>query len=177
MLLWYSAFCEMCWTCFSCSYLWHCCYFIRHWKLTLLSDDYAFSQLCHQTYNMLLIPSSYTFGLSQLASCNDKKTRHTVNNARKVEKKTTHNFHEQWEEEFFTKKENCVCLICGATVATVKWHNIERHFSTCHKTFNASYLPGSSLQVEKAYELKAALGKKLFSFFTEKVPSSNGGFV
>ena len=69
---------------------------------------------------MLLIPSFYTFGLSRLASCNDKKTRHTVNNARKVEKKTTHNFHEQWEEEFFTKKENCVCLICGATVATVK---------------------------------------------------------
>uniref|UniRef100_UPI003AAD8DF6 general transcription factor II-I repeat domain-containing protein 2-like n=1 Tax=Centroberyx gerrardi TaxID=166262 RepID=UPI003AAD8DF6 len=88
-------------------------------------------------------------------------------------KKKTYHFHEQWEEEFFftTVKEKSVCLICGATVATAKRHNIERHFSTCHKNFNASYPPGSSLRVEKARELKAALGKQQ-SFFTRPVKKS-----
>ena len=35
-------------------------------------------------------------------------------------RKRTYHFHSEWEEElFFTSvKENCVCLICGVTVAT-----------------------------------------------------------
>ncbi|KAK1901603.1 General transcription factor II-I repeat domain containing protein 2 [Dissostichus eleginoides] len=62
-------------------------------------------------------------------------------------------FQDVWEEEFFftTVKEKCVCLICGATVAIAKRHNVERHFDTCHKSYNANYPPGSALQAEKAY--------------------------
>ena len=82
-------------------------------------------------------------------------------------RKKTYHFHSEWEKEFFftNVKENCVCLICGATVATAKRHNVERHFSTCHKSNHANYPPGSALRTEKARELKAALGKQQ-SFFT-----------
>ncbi|KAF0022484.1 hypothetical protein F2P81_025297 [Scophthalmus maximus] len=57
------------------------------------------------------------------------------------------------------------------TVATAKRHDVERHFSSCHNTFNASYSPGSSLEVEEACELKAALGKQQ-SFFTRSMKKS-----
>lgn len=87
-------------------------------------------------------------------------------------RKKTYNFHKQWEEEFFTTvKDKNVCLICGTTVATAKRHNTERYFSTCQKTFNASYPPGRSMRVEKACKLTAALGKQR-SFFTRPVKKS-----
>ncbi|KAI7790228.1 hypothetical protein IRJ41_001037 [Triplophysa rosa] len=88
-------------------------------------------------------------------------------------RKKTYHFHNEWEEEFFftTVKETCVCLICGATVATAKWHNVERHFTTCHKSYHANYPPGSALRTEKACELKAALGKQQ-SFFTRPAKKS-----
>ena len=63
--------------------------------------------------------------------------------------------------------ETCVCLICGATVATAKRHNVERHFTTNHKNYNANYPPGSALRAEKALELKTALGKRQ-DFFTRR---------
>lgn len=96
-------------------------------------------------------------------------------------RKKTYHFHNDWEEEFFftTVKETCVCLICGATVATAKRHNVERHFTTCHKSYHANYPPGSALRAEKACELKAALGKQQ-SFFHEdgeKVTKSNRSLV
>lgn len=83
-------------------------------------------------------------------------------------RKKTYHFHNDWEEELFftTVKETCVCLICGATVATAKRHNVERHFTTCHKSYHANYPPGSALRAEKGGELKAALGKQQ-SFFHE----------
>ena len=62
-------------------------------------------------------------------------------------------------------EERCVCLICGATVATAKWHKVARHFSTCHKSFQANYPPCSELRAEKICVLKAALGKEQ-SFLT-----------
>jgi len=88
-------------------------------------------------------------------------------------RKNTYNFHNDWEEEFFftTVKEKCVCLICGATVATAKRHNVERHFGTCHKSYHTNYPPGSALWAEKTCELKAPLGKQQ-SFFTRPVKKS-----
>ncbi|KAK0154682.1 General transcription factor II-I repeat domain-containing protein 2 [Merluccius polli] len=88
-------------------------------------------------------------------------------------KKKTYHFQEEWEEEFFftTVRDKSVCLICGAAVALAKRHNVERHFSTLHRTFNASYPPGSTLRAEKVRELKAALGKQQ-SFFTKPVKQS-----
>uniref|UniRef100_A0A1A8V9L8 SPIN-DOC-like zinc-finger domain-containing protein n=2 Tax=Nothobranchius TaxID=28779 RepID=A0A1A8V9L8_NOTFU len=88
-------------------------------------------------------------------------------------RKKTYNFHSDWEEEFFFTlvREKCVCLICGMTVATAKRHNVERHFSTCHKSYNASYPPSSALRTEKARELKAALGKQP-SLFKKPVEKS-----
>ena len=62
-------------------------------------------------------------------------------------------------------EERCVCLICGATMATAKWHKVARHFSTCHKSFQANYPPCSELRAEKICVLKAALGKEQ-SFLT-----------
>lgn len=70
-----------------------------------------------------------------------------------------------------TVKETCVCLICGATVAMAKRHNVERYFTTCHKSYHANYPPGSALWAEKARELKAALGKQQ-SFFTRPAKKS-----
>ena len=85
-------------------------------------------------------------------------------------RKKTYHFHNEWESEFFftTVKETCVCLISGATVATAKRHNVERHFTMNHKNYNANYPPGSALQAEKALELKTALGKQQ-DFFTRPV--------
>uniref|UniRef100_A0A8C6PIG0 SPIN-DOC-like zinc-finger domain-containing protein n=1 Tax=Nothobranchius furzeri TaxID=105023 RepID=A0A8C6PIG0_NOTFU len=85
----------------------------------------------------------------------------------------TYNFHSDWQEELFFKlvREKCVCLICGMTVATAKRHNVQRHFSTCHTSYNASYPPSSALRTEKARELKAALGKQQ-SLFKKPVEKS-----
>lgn len=85
----------------------------------------------------------------------------------------TYHFHSVWEEEFFftSVKEKCVCLICGTTVATAKRHNVARHFSTCHETFNANYPPSSALRTEKARGLKAALVKRQ-CFFTIPLKTS-----
>ncbi|KAJ8280743.1 hypothetical protein GJAV_G00058480 [Gymnothorax javanicus] len=58
-----------------------------------------------------------------------------------------------------------------ATVATAKRHNVERHFTTCHKSYHANYPPGSALRAEKARELKAALNKQQ-SFFTRPAKNS-----
>lgn len=56
-------------------------------------------------------------------------------------RKKKENFHSEWEEEFSftTVKENWVCLICGVKVATAKWHNVERHFSMCNKSYHATH--------------------------------------
>lgn len=55
--------------------------------------------------------------------------------------------------------------------ATAKWHNMKRHFSTCHKSYHANYPPGNALRTEKVCELKAALGKQQ-SFFMRLVKNS-----
>ncbi|CAI5682820.1 unnamed protein product [Oreochromis niloticus] len=88
-------------------------------------------------------------------------------------RKKTYHFHSEWEEEFFftTVKDSCVCLICGATVATAKRHNVERHFRTCHTSYHANYTKGGTLRAEKARKLKAGLSKQQ-SFFTRPVKSS-----
>ena len=52
-----------------------------------------------------------------------------------------------------------------------KQHNVERDFTTCHKSYHANYPPGSTLSAEKARELKAVLGK-LQSFFTRPLKNS-----
>lgn len=90
-----------------------------------------------------------------------------------AKRKRTDHFHSDWEEEFFftSVKEKCVCLICGTTVVTAKRHNVEKHFSTCHESYNANYPPGSALRKEKACGLKAALDKQR-SFFTRQVEKS-----
>jgi len=64
-----------------------------------------------------------------------------------------------------------VCLICGATVARGKQSNVERHFTTCYKSYHANYLADSALRAEKASELKAALCKQQ-SFFTRPVKNT-----
>ncbi|KAM3604163.1 uncharacterized protein V6R79_007238 [Siganus canaliculatus] len=106
--------------------------------------------------------------------CKDEETNafSTHKNMAEKRKKTCH-FHSEREEEFFftNVKENCVCLICGATVATAKRYNVERHFSACHKSYHANYPPGRALRTEKARELKAALGKQQ-CFFTRPVKNS-----
>lgn len=91
----------------------------------------------------------------------------------KKKRKKTYHFQREWKEEFFftTVKGSCVCFICGATVATAKRHNVERHFTTRHESYNANYPPGSALRAEKARELKAALDKQQ-SFFTKPAKKS-----
>ena len=64
-----------------------------------------------------------------------------------------------------------VFSICGATVATAKRHNVERHFITRHKSYNANYPLGSAMRAENACELKAALNKQQ-SFFNEPAKKS-----
>lgn len=83
-------------------------------------------------------------------------------------RKKTYHFHDEWEVEFFftTVKGACVCLICGATVATAKRHNVERHFTTCHTSYHTNYPQGSALQKEKS-----ALCKQQ-AFFTKPVKAS-----
>lgn len=102
-----------------------------------------------------------------------RMTNHSFAEMSSERRKKTYHFHSEWEgESFFTNvKENCVCLICGTTVATAKRHNVERHFTTCHKNYHVNYPPGSALRTEKARELKAALGKQQ-SFFTRPVKNS-----
>lgn len=62
-------------------------------------------------------------------------------------------------------------LICGATVATAKRHNVERHFTTCHTSYHANYPPGSAVRAEKVRDLMAALSKQQ-SFFTRPLKRS-----
>ena len=57
-----------------------------------------------------------------------------------------------------------MCLSYGATVATAKWHMVERHCSTSHKSFQANYPPCSELRPEKVCELKAAFGQRAVFF-------------
>lgn len=74
-------------------------------------------------------------------------------------KKKTYHFDNELEVEFFVftnVKGACLCLNCWATVATAKRHNAERRFTTCHMIYHANYPPGSTLQTEKARDLKAA---------------------
>ena len=51
-------------------------------------------------------------------------------------------FNTGWTEKyFFTKvKDKAVCLICHATVAVFKDHNLKRHFQTNHANFGKSLL-------------------------------------
>lgn len=62
--------------------------------------------------------------------------------------KKTYNFHDEWKVEFFffffqserkKKTRKWVCLICGATMAMAKRHNVERHFTKCHTNYHANY--------------------------------------
>jgi len=69
-----------------------------------------------------------------------------------------------------------VGLICGATVATAKRHNVERHFTMCHTSYHANYQPGSALRAEKAHKSMAALCKQL-SFFTRLVNTFHSGRI
>lgn len=39
-------------------------------------------------------------------------------------------------------KDSCVCLICEATVATAKRHNVERYSQMCYTSYHAKYLMG-----------------------------------
>lgn len=64
-----------------------------------------------------------------------------------------------------------VYLIYGASVATAKWHNMERHFRMCHISYHANYATGSKSRAEKAHELKAVLREQQ-SFFTGWVKKS-----
>ena len=59
-------------------------------------------------------------------------------------KKKTYVFNKYWEDEefFFTSiRDKCVCLICGATVAISKRHNVERHYQTTHGSLNTNFPP------------------------------------
>lgn len=88
-------------------------------------------------------------------------------------RKKLHNFNHDWKEEFFFTwtREKCVCLICGATVAISKLHNVERHFITNHGSFNANFPPKSALRAAKARKLIAALARQQ-SFFTRPLNKS-----
>ena len=82
-------------------------------------------------------------------------------------RKKTYVFNKDWEEEFFftSIRDKCVCLICGATVAISKRHNVERHYQTTHGSLNTNFPPKTALRAEKAREFKAALTKQQ-TFFT-----------
>lgn len=73
----------------------------------------------------------------------------------------------EWEEEFFFTpfKEKSLCFICATSVAIPKQHNVEKHFKTCHESFNVNYPPGRALRIEKVHALKAAWDKQ-WTFFT-----------
>uniref|UniRef100_G3PJM4 Uncharacterized protein n=1 Tax=Gasterosteus aculeatus TaxID=69293 RepID=G3PJM4_GASAC len=62
----------------------------------------------------------------------------------------------EWEEEFFCVKENCICLICRATVGTAKRHNVERRYTkklakNSQKAPEASFRAAHLLIKKKAF--------------------------
>uniref|UniRef100_A0A3B3HZV5 Uncharacterized protein n=1 Tax=Oryzias latipes TaxID=8090 RepID=A0A3B3HZV5_ORYLA len=89
-------------------------------------------------------------------------------------RKRVYHFQDDWEVEFFSTSFNdkCLCLICGTAIAVPMRHNVERHFKTCHKNFDANYPPGSALRTEKARGLKAALDMQR-TFFTRPAKKSH----
>lgn len=71
-------------------------------------------------------------------------------------------FQEKWEGDYFVvpnKRGSTTCLLCREEV-TLKKYNIDRHFSTKHKDFNNSFIPGSALRLEKLSSLKRELNKQ-----------------
>lgn len=86
-----------------------------------------------------------------------------------AEKVTKHIFTvDERKRGFFfstTVNNSCVRLICGVMATP---HNGKRHFRTCHTSYHAHYLPGSTLRAEKLSELKAALCKQQFFFHEAK---------
>ena len=78
----------------------------------------------------------------------------------------TYHYHSEWEEDYFfiMMKDKCVCFICNTTVALPKKANVERHFLTFHKNFEADYPRGTALRKAKVQQLKAQLTAQQNSF-------------
>nr|XP_022908263.1 general transcription factor II-I repeat domain-containing protein 2A-like [Onthophagus taurus] len=81
-------------------------------------------------------------------------------------KQKTYHFHNEWKElYFFTMyRDNCLCLICRATVALAKKGNLERHFSSLHKNYENEYPVNSELRKRKVKELKGQLAAQQLLF-------------
>ena len=79
----------------------------------------------------------------------------------------TYHYHSEWEEDYFfiMMKDKCVCFICNTTVALPKKANVERHFLTVHKNYEADYPRGTALRKAKVQQLKAQLTAQQNSFF------------
>jgi hypothetical protein len=67
----------------------------------------------------------------------------------------TYNFNAEWEDSycFVDIKGECVCLLCGGSVAVPKKHDVERHFQTNHSSFDANYPFKYELRKKKIKEL------------------------
>ncbi|XP_069476392.1 general transcription factor II-I repeat domain-containing protein 2-like [Ambystoma mexicanum] len=83
----------------------------------------------------------------------------------------SYTFMDEWEVQyFFTRfKGKAICLICQASVSVGKKCNLERHFTTVHKSYDIDYPTNSNLRRAQVKELKTALSaqqsivKKTFS--------------
>lgn len=75
--------------------------------------------------------------------------------AAKIKKTENRKFRDEWRSDFFFtlpagQNVKPTCLICGATVAMVKKHDIQRHYNTKHKTnLEQNYPPGSEARKKK----------------------------
>lgn len=88
----------------------------------------------------------------------------------------TYHFHEEWEHDFFFTmyKDKCICLICHASVALPKKGNLERHFSSLHKKFDADFPPKTEIRKVKVRDLKAHLGAQQHLFAKPLLQSQAG---
>lgn len=72
----------------------------------------------------------------------------------KKKKEENRIFNDEWMREFFfilPERSNAkpTCLICSRTLASVKKHDIRRHYTKTHQTFEQKYPIGSKERVEK----------------------------
>ncbi|KAL3287647.1 hypothetical protein HHI36_002114 [Cryptolaemus montrouzieri] len=83
-----------------------------------------------------------------------------------AKKSKTYHFNNDWEEEFLfcMVKDDCICLVCRASVAIPKPGNLERHHETVYKNYVKDFPPHSELRKRKVRDLISCLKKERTMF-------------
>ncbi|XP_069502334.1 general transcription factor II-I repeat domain-containing protein 2-like [Ambystoma mexicanum] len=90
----------------------------------------------------------------------------------------SYTFRDEWEEQYFFTcfKGKAICLICQASVSVGKKCNLERPFTTVHKSYDIDYPTNSNLRRARVKELKTALSAQQ-SIFKKTVSHSKAATV